>query len=162
MAATTWHTALMEQTLKKLHALYSGFTFTADNVCRWSPANRTVYFIRSNDERHIWSLLHETGHALLSHSAYRSDIELLHMETAAWEQAKDVARSLQIIIDEEHVQNCLDTYRNWLFARSTCPRCLSTSLQTGAQQYQCFNCKTIWRVSRSRFCRIYRTTLAAT
>lgn len=151
----------MERTLKKLRLLCPGLIFTADNVCRWSPANRTVYFIQGNDERHIWSLLHETGHAQLGHNTYESDIELLHMETAAWEQAKEVARALQMIINEEHVQNCLDTYRNWLFARSTCPKCLSASLQTSAQQYQCLNCKTIWRVSRSRFCRIYRATLAA-
>jgi hypothetical protein len=61
-----------------------------------------------------------------------------------------------VIIDEEHIQNCLDTYRDWLHKRSTCPRCDSHGLQT-SEQYKCYNCRAVWRVGNERFCRAYRS-----
>jgi hypothetical protein len=105
--------------------------------------------------------LHETGHALLEHTAYTSDAELLYLEVAAWKHAELLASMLGVKIDDSHIQQCLDSYRDWLFARSSCPRCLSSSLQTEIDKYECFNCRVQWRVSRSRFCRIYRSTLGS-
>jgi replication factor C subunit 3/5 len=61
-----------------------------------------------------------------------------------------------INIDDDHIQNCLDTYRNWLHLRSTCPECGIRTLQTDKYTYRCHNCHTIWKVTSERFCRPYR------
>jgi hypothetical protein len=105
--------------------------------------------------------LHETGHALLGHTSYQADFELVRLEAAAWERAKSLALSLDMTIDEGHIQNCLDTYRDWLHKRSLCPSCGTQSLQQGDfVHYRCHNCHTKWRVGTDRFCRAYRQTKA--
>jgi hypothetical protein len=126
----------------------------------WSPETLTVFFAPKalEDMSGIWSLLHEAGHGLLGHSNYESDLELIILETAAWEKAKDLASKFDITIDEEHIQDCLDTYRDWLHQRCTCPRCGSASLQHNPSEYYCHNCHAEWQVTKARFCRPYRTT----
>lgn len=123
----------------------------------WHAGKQTISFQKTdNTERNTWALLHEVGHALLGHSGYRYDIELLKFETAAWHKACQLAATYGLHIDDEHIQDCLDTYRDWLHVRATCPTCLARSLQTSPQAYQCFNCGSTWMVSRSRLCRPYR------
>ena len=96
--------------------------------------------------------MHETGHALLGHANYQADYELIQLEVAAWQEAKQIAKPLKIEIDEDHIQDCLDTYRDWLYKRSICPNCATKSLQQGDfVHYRCFNCHTTWRVSNSLF-----------
>lgn len=109
-------------------------------------------------ERNCWALLHETGHALLAHKSYKTDIELLKMEIAAWEKAHELGIQFAIKIDENHVQDCLDTYRDWLHARALCPSCGTRCLQhSSGHEYRCHNCHTSWKVTPSRFCRPYRS-----
>jgi hypothetical protein len=105
-----------------------------------------------------WSLLHEVGHALLDHQSYDSDLELVEMESLAWQKAKEVGVAYGHTIDEDHIQDCIDTYRDWLHQRSACPNCDNRSLQQDARHYKCFNCGQTWAVSASRFCRPYRLT----
>jgi len=126
----------------------------------WSPETNEIFYDKGKpNQNHSWSLLHETGHALLSHNRYDADLELIKLEVAAWEKAKEIATSLNIVIDEDHIQDCLDTYRDWLYQRSVCPRCNNKSLQQeNIEQYQCFNCHMVWEVTPSRFCRAYRST----
>lgn len=149
----------METLLRRLRQAYPHIVFSPGASFYWSPSQKRVTYTEGSSPRHIWSLLHETGHALLEHTGYANDLELLHLEVAAWRRAEQLAQTLGVDIEAAHIQQCLDSYRDWLFARSTCPRCLSTALQLANGEYQCFNCKTQWRVSRSRFCRIYRATL---
>lgn len=148
----------MKTLLKSLQAQLSDITFTPGDLFYWSPkTNEVVYSLRSLTEKEgQWALLHEAAHAWLGHKAYHSDFELLLLEVAAWEQAQNIGKQLGYKLDEEHIQNCLDTYRDWLHERSTCPRCGVVSLETTQRQYQCFNCDHEWRVSISRFCRPYR------
>jgi hypothetical protein len=61
--------------------------------------------------------------------------------------------------EDDHVQNCLDTYRDWLHRRSSCPQCGAHVLQRDVSTYQCFNCQTRWHVSSGRFVRPYRKML---
>jgi len=150
----------MEAILKQLRTANPSLTFAEGNSFHWSPARRTIFYIPENTDKSTWSLLHETAHALLNHTNYDTDLDLMRMEVLAWEQAKHLAQLYDIAIDDEHIEFCLDTYRDWLFARSTCPKCLSASLQSATKRYECFNCKTVWFVSRSRFCRIYRATIS--
>lgn len=151
----------MHKVLDSLQASYPELKFTASDQYCWSPESREIMYnkadINTFANEAVWSLLHETGHALLQHQTYHADIELLRLEVDAWERAKLLARELDIHIDEDHIQDCLDTYRDWLDKRSICPSCNTKSIQNDAQQtYTCYNCHTTWRVTANRFCRVYR------
>lgn len=148
----------MSKVLAKVKKDYPGLVFKADAHFCWSPKTGEVLYEESRlgSEAGTWALLHEVGHALLDHSTYESDLELIQLEAAAWEKAKEISPNYRIVIDEDHVQDCLDTYRDWLHGRSACPTCNTRSLQQDSRNYRCFNCGQTWTVSSSRFCRPYR------
>lgn len=148
----------MDQTLNILSRLLPHISFKQAKSFYWSPASKTVHYDSSNTESDcsIWALLHEAAHAKLDHQNYTSDLELLMLEVAAWDEAKRIANNIGIDIDCDHIEDCLDTYREWLHQRSTCPTCGVVSLQEHANLYRCFNCLNDWQVSTSRFCRPYR------
>src|SRR5579872_2987754 len=135
MVVTRWR-GPMQKIVKQLSALLTGVSFAEGDTFCWSPDTRVIRFKPQLDTpTGTWSLLHEAGHAVLNHNDYNSDIELILLEVAAWEQAKQLAQKLGLSIDEDHVQDCIDTYRDWLHQRSTCPRCGLVSLQMSSQQY---------------------------
>ncbi|HET8708991.1 MAG TPA: ImmA/IrrE family metallo-endopeptidase [Candidatus Saccharimonadales bacterium] len=149
--------------IETLQERFPHLTFHEAELFSWSPETKEVFYDATKPvETRIWSLLHETGHALLEHKSYRADLELIKLEIAAWEKAKELADEFDLEIDEDHIQDCLDTYRDWLYQRSVCPRCNNKSLQQeDVTYYQCFNCHTAWKVTPSRFCRAYRATQKA-
>lgn len=144
--------------LEKLQTDHPGVTFLPGVRFAWDPKSRTVHYPSQSDETSPleWSLLHEVGHALLDHQDFESDVQLLHMEVDAWQKATELGETYGIAIDQDHVQDCLDTYRDWLHARATCPTCLERCLQKDVHTYQCHNCATQWHVTKSRLCRAYR------
>jgi hypothetical protein len=150
----------MEEIASILTGSYKRIKFRPGDKFYWSPETKEVFYDKAASQQNgVWSLLHETGHALLEHVSYKADFELIRLEVAAWEKAKALASDMQIRIDEDHVQDCIDTYRDWLYARSICPTCNTKSLQQGdLAHYQCFNCRSMWKVTPSRFCRAYRAT----
>lgn len=147
--------------LAKLRSDFPQLQFGAGDVFSWSPKERRVIYAADvNDEAQpIWSLLHEVGHALLNHHSYKTDFELVRLEAAAWDKATQLAERYNHKIDPEHIQDCLDTYRDWLHQRSTCPRCQTTSLQGNHTTYYCYNCNATWKVTRAKICRPYRRLL---
>lgn len=144
--------------LKSLQALLPEVAFEEASSFYWSPKTQTVTFSRSAlaEPQGVWSLIHEAAHAQLGHTTYKTDFELLLLEVAAWKHAVGVAEGLGVYIDEEHIQDCLDTYRDWLHRRSTCPTCSNVGLQHSESQYRCHNCNSEWQVTAARFCRPYR------
>lgn len=148
----------MDELLDRLKRLFPELSFTPAREFYWSPETGEIFYESGGrGDKAVWSLLHETGHALSGHRSYRADLELLRLEIDAWELARQVAGELGVEIDEDHIQNSLDTYRDWLHKRSICPACGTRCLQQGDfKHYRCFNCHTVWRVSASRFCRAYR------
>lgn len=154
----------------------------------WSPEDKTVFYkARDTSQEGIWSLLHETGHALLHHTNYYSDFELVKMEVAAWEKAKELSEIISRNTEnekrktgvlqkdnaaspvpipyslftipppsEDHIQDCLDSYRDWLHKRSLCPDCRLSSIQINERTYACIFCHKQWHVTAERFCRPYR------
>ncbi|HVV67042.1 MAG TPA: hypothetical protein VHB72_03145 [Candidatus Saccharimonadales bacterium] len=148
----------MNKLLKNLQAEYSHLQFAGGRQFSWSPeTGEIIYKEGARGERAEWSLLHETGHALLGHINYTGDFELLRLEVDAWEKARELAKKFGIVIDEDHIQDCLDTYRDWLYKRSICPSCSTKALQEDdCTRYRCFNCRTTWEVSANRFARAYR------
>lgn len=152
----------MNTLLQKLKVMLPSVIFEPGDAFFWSPEHSRVTYrpSPSDDIEQSWALLHEAAHAVLDHRSYEIDLELLLLEVAAWEKAKNLAREFDLEIDEDHVQDCLDTYRDWLHQRATCPRCSTVSLQASARAYQCHNCSAEWSVSTSRFCRPYRRSNA--
>ena len=148
----------MDTLVNKLRYTFPDIIFSIGNTFSWSPATKTISYPNNVSEKTVgaWSLLHETGHAQLKHTNYSLDLDLLLMEVQAWEKAKEIGLLTGYNIDENHIQDCLDTYRDWLHKRSTCPRCGLVCLQTTPQKYNCHNCQNIWDVTASRFCRPYR------
>lgn len=150
----------MQPTINQLKSAYPKLKFKSSTQFSWSPETGEIFYNRNaRGDNALWSLLHETGHALLDHKTYKADFELIILEVAAWQKARELGNELDIQIDEDHIQDCLDTYRDWLHKRSVCPKCSTQCLQqSDFKHYRCHNCHTTWRVSTSRFCRAYRST----
>lgn len=156
MAATTL-LAVMQQIVQTIQNSFTRFTFMPAEVCRWSAEEQTIYFVDDEQQDSVWGLMHELGHGLLQHTDFTSDMDLLEKEVAAWEKAHAIARQFGLTIESEHIDTCLDSYRDWLSQRSTCPTCGLHGIQT-SDLYRCLNCTGTWRVSANRFCRTYRRT----
>ena len=142
----------------KLQTDFPDYVLVAGKEFYWSPQDKKVTYDQSSDD--IASLLHEMSHAILGHAQYNKDIELIEMERDAWEYAVNtLARAYRIQVQDDEVQEALDTYRDWLHARSTCPTCQATGLQIKKQQYKCIACSTNWRVNEARVCALRRYAL---
>ena len=146
--------------LKKLKTDYLSVDFQPADDYLWSPSNQTVYYVeKSKDKDSCAYLLHELSHGLLGHSDYDRDVTLIAMERAAWDKAKDLAGSYELTIDEDFIESNLDSYRDWLHARSTCPNCGATGLQTKKLAYSCPACNQKWRVNEAKICALRRFSI---
>lgn len=144
--------------ISRLKRDFPEFRFEPSETFHWSASNQTVFFGVQTQHSDAFSL-HEVSHAILGHHAYRRDIDLIKLERDAWDYAKHTLAARYIItIDEDTVQDNLDTYRDWLHARSVCPYCQATGLQTGSRQYKCLACDQEWRVNEARLCGLKRYT----
>ncbi len=160
MAVTSSSAAQARKFIDRLAGDYPDFKFQAGQQEHWSPKFKTITYVAEQPVKELrYGLLHELAHALLNHATYHSDFELLKLESDAWELAAKIGRRYKLRINQSHIQNCLDTYRDWLHRRSACPTCGRHVIQKDLHFYQCFNCQTIWRVSSGRFVRPYRKTL---
>jgi hypothetical protein len=135
---------------------FGQFNFISGKTAMWSPKDNSITYVTKSTKKSDWTLLHELAHGLLGHNTYSTDFELLKMESQAWQKAKEIGKKYKVVIDDEHIQNCLDTYRDWLHRRSTCPTCGLRSPQINSSTYHCINCKTQWKVTADRFVRPYR------
>lgn len=86
-------------------------------------------------------LLHELSHAILKHRTFRLDVERLRMESEAWDEARKLAHKYNIEVNEDLIQDELDTYRDWLHTRSKCKKCGLTCYQTPDGVYHCPRCE---------------------
>lgn len=148
----------MKNFIKTLETSYPNIKFKMSESFYWSPDKNVIFYKDAENEiESIWALLHELGHALLGHINYGGDYSLLRKEAEAWEEAKKLAKKFSIKINEDHIQDCLDTYRDWIYKRSICPKCSTKCLQKNDfKHYICHNCHMQWKVTSSRFCRAYR------
>lgn len=159
MVVTSSSASKSKDFIARLQADYPNLKFSPGQQEHWSPRSQTITYKTSGPLAQLrYGLLHELAHALLEHNTYQSDFELLRLESQAWRLAAKIGRRYKVHISDEHIQNCLDTYRDWLHRRSTCPNCGVHSLQQDAANYHCFNCQTTWKVSSGRFVRSYRRT----
>lgn len=148
----------LDDLLQQIAADYPALEFIESAHFSWHAGKKHVSYKKSgnNATHNIFALLHEVGHAILDHKDFTYDIQLLQLEVAAWKKARELASHYSVHLDEDYIEDCLDTYRDWLHLRATCPTCFTRSLQASQRHYRCFNCQTEWSVTRSRLCRPYR------
>lgn len=142
--------------IDQLNKDFPNLIFKKDRKFLWSPIKNIVFYNETDTHAKAF-ILHEVAHSLINHNSYKKDIELLIIEREAWDLAiHDLALRYKVDIDEEFVQTSLDSYRDWLHDRSTCPSCSSSGLQVSADTYRCIACGQTWRVNEARNCTLRR------
>jgi len=141
--------------LTNLKNKYPQFIFKSNNNFYWSYLDNTIYYDENSPHMSIF-LLHELSHALLGHNQYDYDIQLITMERQSWEHTILLAPSFDINIPDDLIQNTLDSYREWIHSRSTCPKCNATGLQIASNTYKCLACNDKWRVNEAKNCALRR------
>ena len=143
----------------KIALTHPTLALSVDDDFSWNPQTKTLHY--HPEVPHAGSLLlHELAHALLEHGSYTRDIELLKLEREAWDYARqELAEQFGVIIDETMVEDLLDTYRDWLHKRSTCPKCHLNGIQESHATYRCVHCQKRWHVNEARTCQLRRTPI---
>ena len=118
---------------------YPGFRWRFGRKFAFKPPRTIV--IGPREPRFKALLLHEVGHAVCRHRDYKVDVRRLKMEVEAWDKARELAKKYDACIDEDIVQQELDTYRDWLHQKSRCPECGLTRFQTPDSRYHCPRCE---------------------
>ena len=106
---------------------------------------RTVIFepiteVEAEYKIYSMRLLHEVGHAVLGHFDYRQDLGRVKMEREAWQKARELAERYGVEYDEEVAEGELESYREWLYQRSKCPKCGLARYQTRGGEWKCPGC----------------------
>lgn len=149
----------MHSTFSLIHKLTADFPtirFIEGDTFLWSPREQAVSYNSGHPDASAL-LLHELSHGILEHSQYDRDVQLLAIEATAWEKAKELALRYNINLSEDVIQDHLDTYRDWMHARSTCPACTAIGYQVSARTYHCPACTSEWSVNEARICGLRRT-----
>lgn len=140
--------------IKKISTDHPAIHLRPEGNFLWLPRESAIAYDPKGDAVY---LLHELGHALLGHDSYTRDIELLSIERDAWTYAaQHLSDTYAVPITPETIEDALDSYREWLHARSTCPSCHLTGVQSASQAYRCVSCGTTWRVNEAKGCQLRR------
>ncbi|MES2876360.1 MAG: hypothetical protein V4678_02715 [Patescibacteria group bacterium] len=145
--------------LDTVSAEFTEVTFRAGDSFEWQPSESTIVY-DPEDPHFEPRLLHEIGHSLLKHRSYDRDIDLIAMERDAWQTARlDLAQRFGVNVPGDIIHHDMDSYRDWLHARSTCPHCSSNGIQIKKREYKCVTCLQTWRVNEARSCSLRRYRL---
>ena len=159
MVATSWPNEPMSAA--DIIAGNPQFSYKASGHFQWSPTDNIIYYNKTtvNEPQGLWALAHEIGHAMSGHRNFENDLDLIKKEREAWTKAQTLLAAYEQEIDEDYIEDCLDSYRDWQKARATCPDCSTVSTQLNTTNYHCFNCGCEWKVSPSQTCRIRRSKI---
>ena len=127
--------------LKEVKSDFPEFKFTNGKKFAFRPPKTIV--VGPSEPQDKLLLLHELGHAILKHRDFKMDVERLKMEVEAWEKAREIAPRYEVVIDEDLIQDELDTYRDWLHTKSRCKKCGLTRYQTPDREYHCPKCENL-------------------
>lgn len=145
---------------QQLQTDHPSFCFAVGETTAWEPATQTIHYNPSEPHAQA-TILHELAHALLGHTQYQRGIELLHHERDAWHHAHTtLAPKYSVTIPEQLADEALDTYRDWLHARSSCPNCTVTGVEYQTMHYKCPSCLHTWHVNDGRATQLRRYSLA--
>lgn len=124
--------------LEQLKRDFPDFRFISGKKFAFRPPRTVVYDAYEGYGELL--ILHEVGHALSGHRFFGTDVERIKMEVEAWEKAKELAMIYGVDINDDLIQEELDTYRDWLHKKSRCPECGLTRFQTPDGVYHCPVC----------------------
>ena len=127
--------------LQKLISDFPDFKFKTGDKFAFHPP-RTI-ILGPEEPFSELLMLHEVSHAILKHRDFRMDVERLKMESQAWEKDEELAVRYGVEINEDVIQDQLDTYRDWLHQKSRCPKCGLTRFQTPDSLYHCPKCENL-------------------
>jgi hypothetical protein len=145
----------MPSKISRIIADFPDYEFVADRRSLWLSSKKTIFYNPDEAE-----LLHEISHALLEHTDFTTDVDLIQKERAAWTKASKLAKKYDVTIAEEKVEQALDSYRDWLHFKSTCPTCSQNGIQSvQTLDYHCFACSTNWRTNHNQHARVRRTKI---
>lgn len=145
--------------LEHLQHDFPHLRFVQEQTFTWTPTQRTIRHAPLQTAADHAQLLHEVAHAVLNHTSYDTDIQLIDMERQAWEYAVHHLApryDMAMTMDDAIVQSSLDSYRDWLHRRSTCPTCSAVGIEQSWHTYRCLQCTRVWRVNEARTCRLRR------
>lgn len=135
----------------RLRQDFPQFNFEESDDFYWSKKENTIFFNLNSSNFHLL-ILHELAHALLGHEDFCLDIELLKMETEAWDLVKNaLTAQYGFCFNSNLAEQKLDTYRDWIHKRSLCPNCKVNGFQQRYLSYKCPACGTVWQNNDSRF-----------
>jgi uncharacterized protein YgbK (DUF1537 family) len=160
MVATTM--VKITSLIRKLEASYSQpnlsearIIFQTGNAFHWNHLEHTLTY----DPMHPHAaqyIFHELAHATLGHQGYTNSVQLLEMERDAWQHASQLAHGYGVTIEDDVVQESLDSYRDWLHQRSLCPHCAATGVESAMFRYTCLACGHSWLSNEARNCALRR------
>lgn len=127
--------------LRQLKEDFSEFKFINGKKFAFRPPKTIV--LGSPEPFSELLALHEVSHAILKHRTFKMDVERLRMENEAWEKARELAADYGIDVDADLIQDELDTYRDWLHAKSKCKKCGLTCYQDLDGIYHCPRCENL-------------------
>lgn len=153
---------------KRFSFRYAEPTYLKDStksITRTKNSAKPTIFIGPPQPFFALQTLHELGHAICGHKDYTTHVKRLKIESEAWQTAKTVlkkyynkAKTLQenpkttatgnklmeILPkwDDNYMEDCLDSYRDWLHTKSKCKKCGQTRYQTKDGEYHCPFCDT--------------------
>lgn len=148
----------MKPLLDKIRKDYPNLKFMPGQAACWAPQDNTVFYSTPFTEKEVWSLCHEIGHATSGHKSFNSDVDLILKEVDAWEKAKNIAQRYKMKINDDFIEDCINSYRDWLHKRSTCPKCRQKGINRDSTSYCCLNCHTSWKVGNNQLSRPYRSS----
>lgn len=145
--------------LEQVQQAFEHLQFKVGDQFEWHPKDATILY-DPDDPDFDAHLLHELGHAVLRHDTYERDVDLIAMERDAWQTARmDLGPRFNVSVEGDLIHHDMDTYRDWLHARSTCPHCGSNGLQIKKAEYKCVTCRKSWRVNQAKHCQLRRYRL---
>ncbi len=147
---------LTKRLYKTISHHFNEYAFVEGSMFKWSPSTKTIT-VQFDDPTGVERLLHEIAHAELMHKNYSYDVRLVMLERDAWKHAQTVLAPLfSLSIDNDIIQDDLDSYREWMHKRSTCPTCSATGIQSNKHTYRCIHCSSLWTVNTARGCALRR------
>lgn len=148
---------IMRSILSAIKSDYPKIKFKVGDQYYWSPSLQTVFYAPlNNGSIDNVLLIHELSHAILNHSSYKKDIDLLKIERQAWDKTLELASAYNVRVNTTEANDALDSYRDWLHNRSVCPTCSAIGLEVDNKEYSCVACGAKWRPNEARICQLKR------
>ncbi len=130
----------LNKLVAKLRADFPELSINPGEQAKFTPPRLIFY----TPDTSPLELLHELGHYLIKKNSYTSDIELIRIESEAWQKAHDLCAQSGIKWNQDFAEDHLDTYRDWLHVVSLCKNCQLAGYQDDSGNYHCPLCGVKW------------------